>query len=64
MKKSKVSFESAMERLEEIVDKLESGDENLEDSVCLYQEGMDISKYCKQMLDQAEQKITTVDVEK
>ena len=64
MKKSKVSFESAIEKLEEIVSRLESGEENLEDSVSLYQEGMDISEFCKQMLDNAEQKITVVDAEK
>ncbi len=61
MKKSKVDFESAMEKLEEIVNKLENGEESLEDSVSLFQQGMDISEYCKQMLDEAEQKITVID---
>ena len=61
MKKSKVGFESAMEKLEEIVNKLENGEESLEDSVSLFQQGMDISECCKQMLDEAEQKITIID---
>lgn len=61
MKKSKVGFEAAMEKLEEIVNKLENGEESLEDSVSLFQQGMDISEYCKQMLDEAEQKITIID---
>ena len=64
MKKNQVSFESAMEKLEEIVIKLESGEESLEDSVALYQEGMDISEFCKQMLDAAEQKTTIINIEK
>lgn len=64
MKKSKASFESAMEKLEEIVMKLESGEESLEDSVALYQEGMDVSEFCKQMLEAAEQKTTIINTEK
>lgn len=64
MKKSAVSFESSLEKLEEIVSKLESGEESLENSVSLYQQGMDISEYCKQMLDEAEQKITVIDTSK
>ena len=40
------SFESNLQKLESIVDKLESGEIGLEESVKLYEEGMKIKKIC------------------
>ena len=37
-----MSFESAIERLEEIVRKLESGDASLDESIKLYSEGVEL----------------------
>ncbi|MDB5083142.1 MAG: exodeoxyribonuclease small subunit [Bacilli bacterium] len=51
------SFETAMQRLEQIVKQLENGDLSLEDSIERFQEGMKLSKLCRDKLDQAEQKI-------
>ena len=58
MKKN--SFEDNMEQLEEIVKELEEGKLNLEQSVEKFEEGMKLSKVCNEMLEEAEQKITTL----
>lgn len=51
------SFEQAMEQLERIVAKLESGDVPLEQAIELFQEGMKLSQLCGQKLEQVERKI-------
>jgi exodeoxyribonuclease VII small subunit len=48
------SFEESLRRLEEIVNQLEQGDVPLEDSLRLYEEGMELSKVCARRLSQAE----------
>ncbi|WEK55605.1 MAG: exodeoxyribonuclease VII small subunit [Candidatus Cohnella colombiensis] len=52
-----VSFEQAMEALETIVTKLESGDVPLETAIELFQEGMRLSNLCGQKLEQVERRI-------
>ena len=52
------SFEESMIKLEEIAKKLESDDLSLDESVKLFEEGMQTSKNCKEILDKAEKKIT------
>jgi exodeoxyribonuclease VII small subunit len=52
-----ISFEQAMETLESIVAKLESGDVPLETAIELFQEGMSLSKLCGQKLEQVERRI-------
>ncbi|MBQ6143029.1 MAG: exodeoxyribonuclease VII small subunit [Clostridia bacterium] len=61
MRKIKNDFETNLKTLEEIVEKLESGEETLENSLALYEKGMEISNVCKEMLEKAEQKITVID---
>jgi exodeoxyribonuclease VII small subunit len=51
------SFEQAIAQLEKIVAKLESGDVPLEEAINLYQEGMRLSHYCSQKLEQVERRI-------
>lgn len=51
------SFEEAMDQLESIVSKLESGDVPLEQAIELFQEGMKLSQLCGLKLEQAERKI-------
>ncbi|MBW1666889.1 MAG: exodeoxyribonuclease VII small subunit [Deltaproteobacteria bacterium] len=51
-------FEEAMGRLEEIVEKLESGDLSLEDSLKMFEEGMKLIRFCSEKLEEAEQKVT------
>ena len=57
MAAKKLKFEEAMQRLQEIVGKLESGEESLEDSMKLFQEGAKLSAQCYPMLDKAEQQV-------
>ena len=52
-----MSFEESLEKLELIVDKLESGEETLENTLSLYEEGIKISKNCRKILDKAKQKV-------
>ena len=54
----KKSFEEQIEELEKIINELENGNLNLDDSVVKFEEGMKISKECNKMLENAEKKIT------
>jgi exodeoxyribonuclease VII small subunit len=53
----KLTFEQAMDRLNEIVNILERGDAPLEQSLTLFEEGTALIKSCGQLLDNAEQKV-------
>ena len=53
----KGSFEEAMARLEEIVSSLEEGKTGLDDSLCIYEEGVKLVKFCHETLDKAEQRV-------
>jgi len=53
-------FETAISRLEEITDRLESGDIKLEESLTLYTEGVEIAAFCSKQLTQAEKKMTLI----
>ena len=55
-----MTFENAMSRLEEIVGKLESGKVSLDESLKLYEEGIELVRLCSDTLDKAEQKIKIV----
>ncbi|HDD44604.1 MAG TPA: exodeoxyribonuclease VII small subunit [Candidatus Desulfofervidus auxilii] len=50
-------FEEAIKRLEEIVKKLEAGEIPLEESLKLFEEGMNLIRYCQQKLDEVEKKV-------
>ena len=52
------NFENKMKKLEEIVNELEKGELNLDDSVSKFEEGIKISKECNKILEEAEKKIT------
>ncbi|HEU4436598.1 MAG TPA: exodeoxyribonuclease VII small subunit, partial [candidate division Zixibacteria bacterium] len=51
------SFEAALARLEEIAGRLESGETGLEESLVVYQEGMQLSAWCQKKLDEAQKKL-------
>jgi exodeoxyribonuclease VII small subunit len=53
----KQSFESALKRLEKIVEELESGDLSLENALKKFEEGVQLSKFCTQKLDETEKKV-------
>jgi exodeoxyribonuclease VII small subunit len=56
-KKKDFDFELAFEHLEEVVNKLESGQETLEKSLELFEEGINLTEICRTKLDKADQKI-------
>jgi exodeoxyribonuclease VII small subunit len=55
---SEKKFEEAMERLEQIVEILESGDLALDESLKVFEEGMGLVNFCTKKLEEAEQKVT------
>src|SRR6266436_3996064 len=57
---SDLSFEAAMDRLEKIVEEMESGKMLLEDLLVRYEEGMKLVKVCQERLAKAEQKIEII----
>ena len=56
-------FEANLKNLEVIVDKLESGEIGLEQSVKLYEEGMKIKKICDKKLKDIEMQIKKIKIE-
>ncbi len=54
----KKSFEEALTRLEEIAELMENSETGLENSVKLYKEGVELSLYCSDILNKAEQQVT------
>ncbi len=52
-----ISFEEALKRLEEVVARLEKGNLPLDESLALFQEGMDLVKRCEALLEAAEERI-------
>lgn len=57
MTEKELSFEEAMEKLEAIVQQLESGDVPLEKAIELFQQGMEMAQTCSGKLEQIERKI-------
>lgn len=57
---AELNFEKAMDRLETIVEQMESGKLPLEDLIVRYEEGMNLVKVCQDRLTKAEQKIEII----
>src|ERR1700756_1844670 len=57
---AELNFEKAMDRLEAIVEQMESGKLPLEDLIVRYEEGMNLVKICQERLASAEQKIEII----
>ncbi|MEO1137138.1 MAG: exodeoxyribonuclease VII small subunit, partial [Pseudomonadota bacterium] len=57
---AKLSFESALAELESIVQKLESGQAALEDSIALYERGAALKAHCEKTLKSAQEKIEKI----
>jgi exodeoxyribonuclease VII small subunit len=51
------TFEQAVKRLEEIVEKLEEGRVPLDESLQLFEEGVKLSRFCNNKLEEIERKI-------
>ena len=57
---AKLSFEDAMKALEEIVQKLESGEAPLEESIALYERGAALRAQCEARLKDAEMRVSRI----
>jgi exodeoxyribonuclease VII small subunit len=55
---AKKSFEQSLKQLEQIVYELESGELPLEQAIRKFEEGIELSKFCAQKLEETERKIT------
>ena len=58
-----LSFEESIKKLEDIVEHLESGDIDLEKSVELYEQGMNLKKICEEKLKKVENQNKKIKVE-
>ncbi len=56
----KMSFEEALAKLEEIVRKIDTGQEDLEESINSYEQGVLLKKHCEKMLKSAKLKIEKI----
>lgn len=57
---AEMSFEEAMKELEAVVNRLESGDVPLEDSIKLYERGAALKEHCQKKLAEAEEKVAQI----
>jgi len=57
MQKQKLTFEQALEKLEQLVVQIEEGKVSLEASIEKYAEGIALIKHCRSILEAAEKKI-------
>ena len=55
---AKKTFEQSMKQLEQIVQELESGDLSLEKAIKKFEEGIQLSRFCSQKLEETEKKIS------
>jgi exodeoxyribonuclease VII small subunit len=60
LEKEPVRFEEAMLKLEEVVQKLETGDVPLEDAISLFNKGMELSALCHGKLQDAEKQLISI----
>ena len=51
------SFEQSLSELEALVERMESGDLSLEDSLAAFEQGIALTRSCQQALQAAEQKV-------
>lgn len=56
-KNTAMPFEAALERLQQTVKRLESGELSLEDSLKSFEEGVRLTRHCQDQLKSAEQRI-------
>lgn len=59
-RKKVIKFEDALKRLEEIAGIMENNDLTLDESMKVFQEGVELAKICHQKLDEAEKKINVL----
>ena len=60
MTQKKIVFEKAITRLEEIVERLESGEASLDETIRLFEEGKRLGQECRRQLTEWEKKIQII----
>lgn len=58
-----LSYEQAQQELETIIERIESGQIGLEQSIAQYERGVALVRHCRRILDRAEQKFTELSVQ-
>lgn len=53
-------FEKSLDELENIVEQLQNGDISLDESIKLFERGMELTNLCRKTLETARQKITSL----
>jgi exodeoxyribonuclease VII small subunit len=56
-KNVKMTFEEALKKLEIIIEKMESEELSLEESLSNFEEGMELTRHCRKLLTDAEYKV-------
>lgn len=56
-KSSLPDFEAALTELEKLVEKMESGEQSLEEALAAFQRGIELTRTCQQGLKEAEQRV-------
>ena len=56
-KKKEPTFEENLEKLQTVMEKVEKGELGLEDTIKQFEEGMNLIKKCREILDNAELRI-------
>jgi len=59
-KKETHTFESALERIEQIAAQMETGELPLDQLIVVYEEGLALIRYCSERLDDAEKRLETI----
>lgn len=57
---SNIKFETALDRLEEIVGRLQDGNLPLDESLKIFEEGIELIRICQEKLDSAESKVSVL----
>ena len=62
-KEENITFEQAIEELENIINRLEEGDVPLDETIKLYEKGSELKDFCEKKLQSAEVKIQKINQE-
>lgn len=62
-KSTKPTFEDAMQRLDAIVEAMETGEIGIEESITKYEEAMKLAAHCRKVLEDAELRIQKIQIE-
>jgi exodeoxyribonuclease VII small subunit len=57
---SKLTFEEALQRLGTIIETMEQAEPSLDESLRHFEEGMELTRHCRKLLTEAEQKVEMI----